>query len=223
MIYDAAHAFGVMYKKQSLLIHGDISTLSFHATKLFHTVEGGALVTNDDGVAHCVGYMRNFGHKTPEEFWGVGINGKNSEFHAAMGLCVLPKVPELIERRSNLSCLYNDRLDGMNLKKPHHCHETKYNFAYYPVLFPSEEHMLAVMKSLNEARIFPRRYFYPALNQLNYVDYRNTPVAEDVVKRVLCFPLYPGLATTDVEAICTVIKSAMEKCLQLEQNTCVYC
>src|SRR5688572_25479009 len=88
VVYDAAHAFGVEYKGASLLNYGHISTLSFHATKLFHTVEGGGITTNDDELAHRIAYMRNFGHKGQEEFWGLGINGKSSEFHAAMGLCM---------------------------------------------------------------------------------------------------------------------------------------
>ncbi|HLP19244.1 MAG TPA: aminotransferase class V-fold PLP-dependent enzyme, partial [Chitinophagales bacterium] len=92
VIYDAAHAFGVKYHGQALTNYGDASTLSFHATKLFHTTEGGALITNDEDAAHRFSYMRNFGHKGQEDFWGLGINAKNSEFHAAMGLCVFPHI-----------------------------------------------------------------------------------------------------------------------------------
>jgi dTDP-4-amino-4,6-dideoxygalactose transaminase len=103
VLYDAAHAFGVRYKGNSLLSYGDIATISFHATKLFHTAEGGAIITNNDELAHKISYMRNFGHNGPEHFWGIGINGKSSELHAALGLCILPEVNNLIKRRKELS------------------------------------------------------------------------------------------------------------------------
>ena len=209
VIYDAAHAFGVCYKGQSLLVHGDIATLSFHATKLFHTVEGGALVTDNDELAHRIGYMRNFGHKTPETFWGVGINGKNSEFHAAMGLCVLPKVPQLITQRSRISSLYDDEFHDIGMQRPARPESTQYNFSYYPVVLPSEEHLLKASDALSECQVYPRRYFFPPLNELSYVCCRSTPIAEDMARRVLCLPLYPDIADADVRKICAVIKMAM--------------
>ena len=138
VIYDAAHAFGGKYKDQPLANFGDIATLSFHATKLFHTVEGGAIVTNDDDAARRIAYLRNFGHQGPESFQGLGINGKNSELHAAMGLCILPKVPDIIARRRLLCELYDQLLQGSGLKRPRQLAGTHYNYAYYPVLFPSE-------------------------------------------------------------------------------------
>ncbi|MBE0685043.1 MAG: DegT/DnrJ/EryC1/StrS family aminotransferase, partial [Anaerolineaceae bacterium] len=110
VIYDAAHAFGVRFKEKSLVSYGDTSTLSFHATKLFHTVEGGAIITQDDEIANRISYMRNFGHKGQEDFWGLGINGKNSEFHAAMGLCNLNHISSIIERRKQVSEWYDDLL-----------------------------------------------------------------------------------------------------------------
>ena len=193
MIYDAAHAFGVQYKEQSLLVHGDIATLSFHATKLFHTGEGGAVITNDDDVAHRIAYMRNFGHKGQEDFWGLGINGKNSEFHAAMGLCVLPKVPELIGKRRAISGLYDRLLEGHDLVEAPTARSDGYNFAYYPVIFQTEECLLAVRDALNERQVFPRRYFYPALSALEYAHVDHNPVSEDIAKRVLCLPLADDL------------------------------
>ncbi len=205
IIYDAAHAFGVNYKGTSVLNYGDISTLSFHATKLFHTIEGGAIITNDDELAHKISYMRNFGHNGPEAFFGVGINGKTSEFNAAMGLCILPKVPELIEARKRISELYDDLLKSTSLKKPELPEATEYNYAYYPVLFETEEQLLETRKRLNENSVFPRRYFYPSLNTVNYMGKQDAPVSEDVSKRVLCLPIYFDLAENDVRRIATLL------------------
>jgi len=208
VIYDAAHAFGVRYKGQSLLTHGDISTLSFHATKLFHTVEGGALITDDDEVAHRIAYMRNFGHEGTENFWGLGINGKNSEFHAAMGLCILPKVPELITERKAISELYDKLLQDTGLVRPKFSDDTEYNYAYYPVLFNSEKQLLTARATLNANDIFPRRYFFPALNKLPYVKQQvYMPIAERIAKQVLSLPMYPTLSKETVERIVKLIKS----------------
>lgn len=209
VIYDGAHAFGVRYKGQSLLVHGDIATLSFHATKLFHTVEGGALLTNDDEVAHRIGYMRNFGHKGQEEFWGLGINGKNSEFHAAMGLCMLPKVTDLIAKRKAVSEMYDSLVRESGLSRPKRLEATIYNYAYYPVLCPSEAQLLSVRAALNADGISPRRYFFPSLNLLPYLKYKPMSVAENTAGRVLCLPLYPELSEADVGTICAAVLSAM--------------
>ena len=203
VIYDSAHTFGAKYLEKSLVSFGDISTLSFHATKLFHTVEGGAIVTDDDDLAHRVSYMRNFGHNGQEAFWGLGINGKNSEFHAAMGLCNLKYVPEIIAARRQVSDWYDELLPRSALTRPTLPDGTEYNFAYYPVLFPSQTELLKARDHLNAAQIFPRRYFYPALNHLPYLDYRKFPVTENVAPRVLCLPLYPELSRIDIKSIVT--------------------
>ena len=207
VIYDAAHAFVVRYKDQSLLLHGHIATLSFHATKLFHTVEGGALVTNDDDVAHRLAYMRNFGHKGQEEFWGLGINGKNSEFHAAMGLCVLNQVNDLIAKRKSVCLIYDEYLKGSGFEKPKRFDNVLYNYAYYPVLFSSEKQLLGVRAALNKNNIFPRRYFYPSLNNLNFVRNQKMPISEHVARRVLCLPLFDSIEPAIVEQISTIINS----------------
>jgi dTDP-4-amino-4,6-dideoxygalactose transaminase len=210
VIYDAAHAFAVRYKGQSLLTHGDISTLSFHATKLFHSGEGGALVTNDDDLAHRISYMRNFGHKGTDDYFGLGINGKNSEFHAAMGLCVLSKVPELIAKRKTIYELYDTLLRDTSLVGTKRLAGTEYNYAYYPLLFNSEEQLLTVRATLNAKDIFPRRYFFPTLNLLPYIKPRVCmPVAESVAKRVLCLPLYDSLDSETVKEIAELIKSRL--------------
>lgn len=209
VIYDAAHAFGVTYKENSVLNYGDISTLSFHATKLFHTGEGGAIVTNDDELAHRIAYMRNFGHNGPEAFWGVGVNGKSSELHAAMGLCVLPKVPELIAKRRLLSERYDALLDGAKCVRPVIREHTAYNFSYHPIVLPSEEVLLKVRDNLNAHEITPRRYFYPSLNTLSYVDPQPAPVSEDISRRVLCLPLYYDLEISQVEDIARLINEVI--------------
>ena len=206
VIYDAAHAFGVKYKGKELVNFGDISTLSFHATKLFHTAEGGAVITQIKKTADRIAYSRNFGHKGQEDFWGLGINGKNSELHAAIGLCMLVSVKKHIKSRKVISELYNKHLKGTGLKTQQISKNTEYNYAYYPVIFRSEKQLLAVRKALNSEKIYPRRYFYPALNNLNYVEYRKCPVAEDIAGRILCLPLFPGLPVRSVTRICRIIK-----------------
>lgn len=205
VIYDAAHTFGVKYLGKSLVSFGDISTLSFHATKLFHTVEGGAIITNNDDLAHRISYMRNFGHDGPEAFWGIGVNGKNSEFHAAMGLCNLKHLPDIIEARKQVSAWYDELLSGSSLTRPSLPEGAEYNFAYYPVLFPSEELLLKAKDLLNQNSIYPRRYFYPCLNRLPYVNYVSAPVAENISPRVLCLPLYPDLEFESVTKIVHLI------------------
>jgi dTDP-4-amino-4,6-dideoxygalactose transaminase len=209
VIYDAAHAFGVRYRGQSLVSYGDIATLSFHATKLFHTGEGGALVTDDDDLAHRLAYMRNFGHKGQEDFWGLGINGKNSELHAAMGLCVLPRVPELIAKRRVVSKLYDSLLDWHSLSKPRRREHTAYNFAYYPVLLQSEEQLLKVRKVLHAHQVYPRRYFYPSLNALPYAHGGSSPVSEEIARRVLCLPLSHSLDRQSVQLISASVQEAL--------------
>lgn len=206
VIYDAAHAFGVKYKGQPLVNFGDISTLSFHATKLFHTGEGGALVTNNANLANRIQTLMNFGHLDKEKFAGVGINGKNSEVHAAMGLCILPRIHELIERRRELSQEYDRGLQGTDITKPCPLPATEHNFAYYAVLFPSEQRLVQAQQALNEHGIMPRRYFYPALNSLNYVSHRPMPVAEDMAGKVLCLPLSHYLEVEDVRRITRILR-----------------
>ena len=211
IIYDAAHAFGVKYKDKALVNYGDVATLSFHATKLFHTTEGGGLVTNDETVAHKFTYMRNFGHKGQEDFWGVGINAKNSEFHAAMGLSVLPYVEEIIKKRKDLSKLYDELLpvNSFAIMRPAISKETEYNYAYYPIILENEKVLLSVRDSLNAEFIYPRRYFYPSLSTLNYVQKYEVPVCADISKRVLCLPLYYELELDQVKRICQIIRHVL--------------
>ncbi|WP_324671796.1 DegT/DnrJ/EryC1/StrS family aminotransferase [Hymenobacter sp. GOD-10R] len=208
VIYDAAHAFGVDYDDQSVLNYGDISTLSFHATKLFHTGEGGAIVTQDDALAKKIAYMRNCGHVSANQVVGLGINAKNSEIHAALGLCVLPHVEELIAHRRALTALYDALLIPRAIQRPMPSPRAEINYSYYPVLLPSEDHLLIAVNALNQADIYPRRYFYPALTNLPYVAAgASCPVAESVASRVLCLPLYHDLQESEVERIATIINA----------------
>jgi len=206
VIYDGAHAFGVTYKGKSIFEYGDISTCSFHATKLFHTVEGGCVVTRDPELLKKIAYLRNFGHDGPDRFAELGINGKNSEFHAAMGLVNLKYVDRIIETRKNLSQHYDRFLDTFQGVKPALTEGTEYNYAYYPVLFHSEQLLLRVVESLNQNWIHPRRYFFPSLEDLPYVhkDFR-CAVSDAVSRRALCLPLYDTLTNEEIDMIFRLI------------------
>lgn len=194
VIFDAAHAFGSTYKNKPLVAYGDISTLSFHATKLFHTVEGGAIVCADPDTAEKVNYMRNFGHNGPEAFFGLGINGKNSEFHAAMGLSLWPMMDEIITKRRNICSVYNQVFNKCEaIHRPVLPADTLHNGAYYPVIFPSENVLKKVRAKLEDLNIFTRRYFYPALSSLPYVKPQEMPNAESVANTILCLPVFPDL------------------------------
>jgi dTDP-4-amino-4,6-dideoxygalactose transaminase len=214
VIYDAAHTFGASYNGQSIMNYGDLSTCSFHATKVFHTVEGGCIVTNDDAMALKLQHFRSFGHQY-DNYYGVGINAKNSEFHAAMGLCILPKVPALIAARKERFGYYDSRLDFNRITRPSLLPGMTYNYAYYPVVFDSEETLLRVMDSLKAEGVTPRRYFYPSLNTLPFtfrpgaVTAQPCPISEDIALRVLCLPLYPDLAEADVDRIASIVNASV--------------
>lgn len=210
VIYDAAHCFGVKYKNIPLVNYGNISTLSFHATKLFQTVEGGAVITNCEELAHKISYLRNFGHKGPEQFEGVGINGKNSEFHAAMGLCTLPKILNFIQERKVLSEIYDNLLlENSKIKRPVIRSGTEYNYSYYPIILQNEEVLLNLVSILNQKNVFPRRYFYPSLCTLNYVGRFEMPISKDISKRILCLPLYNGLLEEEVIYVSNLINDTI--------------
>jgi dTDP-4-amino-4,6-dideoxygalactose transaminase len=212
VIYDAAHCFGVKLNGESLLMHGDASILSFHATKLFHTAEGGAVVCNDKEVLNRVSLMKKFGHIGEDEYLDIGINAKMSELHAAMGLCVLPKVDELIELRKLRSERYNQLFGGLELQILSIPDNLQYNYAYYPVVFPDHSCMLKAREALIEKDIIPRRYFFPSLNTLPYLRDKSKitcSVSEDVSQRVLALPLSHELALPDVEQIAEIVKGVL--------------
>ncbi|MES2544085.1 MAG: DegT/DnrJ/EryC1/StrS family aminotransferase [Bacteroidota bacterium] len=205
VIYDAAHSFGVMHKGKSIFEYGDISTCSFHATKLFHTGEGGAMFTNDNELHKKLFYSHNFGHKDLLSFSGLGINAKMSELQAAMGLTVFPYISYILKERKKIIDFYNANLDFSSLKILKIREETTWNYSYYPVIFESEEKLLEVLKILNENDIFPRRYFYPSLNAIEYTKGKSMPISESISSRICCLPLYVGLEDKNLELIVSLI------------------
>jgi len=205
VIYDAAHCFGTKYKGESIFKWGDVSTTSFHATKLYHTVEGGAIFTEDPDLLKQMAWRRNFGHNGPEDFHGAGINGKNSEFHAAMGIVNLDYIDKILASRKEQSAIYDKMLQKANVKKLKIDSQTEFNHAYYPIVFESHELMIQVKKSLELKEIFPRRYFYPSLSSLNYVGENHTPISDDIASRILCLPLFFELSECEIEMVCRII------------------
>ena len=210
VIYDGAHAFGATYKGKSLLSYGDISTCSFHATKLFHTVEGGCVIANDETVAKQLMLYRQFGH-VYDEYFSIGINGKNSEFHAAMGLCVLPQMEKIIADRKKITQQYDKTLSPV-IQRPAMDDALDYNYGYYPVVFESEAQLLRVIENLKQNNISGRRYFYPSLNELPYLQKQSCPVSEDISRRALCLPLYYGLQEEEVKTILDSITQIIVPC-----------
>lgn len=209
VIYDAAHSFGVTYNNKSIFEYGDIITCSFHATKLFHTSEGGAMFANDVDLQHKLFYSHNFGHNGPLAFHGLGINGKMSELQAAMGLAVLPYMDNIIKERKKVVEYYNAHLDFSKLQPLKIRENTQWNYSYYPMVFESEEQLLRIEKVLNENQIFPRRYFYPSLNTIDYANGEKMPISESIAARVLCLPLYVGLDENDRGKIVKLINSGL--------------
>ena len=189
VVYDAAHAFDVKHKNQSVLNYGDISTLSFHATKLFHTIEGGALIIKDNELANKARSLINFGFNNAGEISNLGINAKMNEFEAAMGLCVLDDINLILEKRKATYNNYDQALSGM-VQLQEKNNNSSNNYAYFPIVLESEDQLLSIVQKLNKMQIFPRRYFRPSLNKLNYVEQGQAcPISEDVSNRVLCLPL----------------------------------
>lgn len=209
VIYDAAHSFGAKYKGKQILSYGDIATCSFHTTKVFHTIEGGCIICKDAETENNLKLMRSFGH-LGDEYFAVGINGKNSEFHAAMGLCNLPDLPQIIAKRKVFYEYYNHTLKGLPLQIPQTLEGTEYNYAYYPVVFETEEKLLLAKKLLGESNIFPRRYFFPSLNKLPFINNNNEcPVSEKVSLTALSLPFSIELEFSDIDNIVAIIKKAI--------------
>ncbi|MFD2916270.1 DegT/DnrJ/EryC1/StrS family aminotransferase [Psychroserpens luteus] len=206
VIYDAAHCFGVIYNNQSVFNYGDVSTCSFHATKLFHTGEGGALFCKDE-LYQSMFQHHNFGHDGPEAFHGLGINAKMSEPQAAMGLSVLPYIENIIKDRERVVNTYKNLIPNLQTIKIRD--HTKWNYSYYPVIFKTEKQLLSVLNILNKEDIYPRRYFYPSLNDLPYLDHVVMPISDSIAKRIFCLPLYYGLSESNIQKISNLIKTAI--------------
>ncbi|MEJ7737936.1 MAG: DegT/DnrJ/EryC1/StrS family aminotransferase [Chitinophagaceae bacterium] len=205
VIYDAAHGFGSKYNGRSVFAFGDVSTTSFHATKLFHTVEGGAVFTAANELLKRMAYMRNFGHNGPEDFAEIGINGKNSELHAAMGLINLKYVDVILQSRKQQAERYDYWLRQLKARKPVITQGAEFNYAYYPIVFESEEQLLKSVDILNGNLIYPRRYFYPSLNKLHYVPESTCAISEDLSRKVLCLPVYKGLSSEEIDLVCRLL------------------
>lgn len=206
VIYDGAHAFSVNYKGKSIFEYGDISTCSLHATKLYHSTEGGLVITKEANVLKKLALMRNFGISDFNQFGELGINGKNSEFHAAMGLTNLKYIDDIIEKRKELSLQYDLGLKNLKGFMPTWNINSKPNYAYYPVVFETEQLLLNVMEELGKNQIFTRRYFYPSLaTALPYLQPTDLPITDDISKRVLCLPLYYDLTVEEVNLITRLI------------------
>lgn len=193
VIYDASHAFGVNYKGESLLKNGDAATLSFHATKLFHTGEGGAIIFKRKEDLERAKKIVNFGITGPESIEELGINAKMNELQAAMGLCVLDEMEENFKARRGVWQLYEEALsEVLQLQlKPE---ALEYNYAYFPVVFDSEEQTMKIMASLKENGVLARRYFYPSLESVGCLGAKEEqPMSKNIASRILCLPIYSTL------------------------------
>lgn len=211
VIYDAAHAFGVKVDGKSIFEYGDISICSTHATKVFHTVEGGFLVAKDASVFTRIKAMRNFGFKDYSSFSCLGINAKNSEFHAAIGILNLKYIDKILRKRKLLSELYDKLLSPLDFIKPKLVESANKNYSFYPVILESEEVLINCVEALSRESIFTRRYFYPSLTRsLNYLKESNElPIVDDISKRVLCLPLYFDLKEDEVKYVSKVLNKTI--------------
>ncbi|MFT4802974.1 MAG: dTDP-4-amino-4,6-dideoxygalactose transaminase [Psychroserpens sp.] len=202
VIYDAAHCFGVQYKGQSIFNYGDISTCSFHATKIFHTGEGGAAFCNNN-TYDSVFFRHNFGHDGPDKFKYIGINAKMTELQAALGLAVIGYMPRIIESRIKSVQTYKRNLSiGRTFKLRDY---TVWNGSYFPLILDDEEQLNSVVYLLNKNNIFPRRYFFPSLNNLFELTDQICPISSSIAQRVLCLPLYHDLDKNDQNLIIKII------------------
>ena len=211
LVYDAAQAFGSRYAGKSLLDYGDYSICSFHATKLFHTAEGGCVISHSAAAQQALSRARAFGHEG-DTHYSLGINAKMSELHAAMGLLLLPGTEEEIAQRKRVHAMYDTLLAGMDLSFPEIDANLDWNYAYYPVLLPDEKSLLRVHDALAAQDVYTRRYFYPALNTLPYIkpEWQTVcPVAENLASRALCLPFYGDLEEEQIVRIATSLGNAL--------------
>ncbi|PAF47065.1 aminotransferase DegT [Helicobacter sp. 12S02634-8] len=217
VIYDAAHAFGVRLiektsnaqtaqKGTSIFNYGDISTLSLHATKLFHSIEGGLIIAKDPAYITEAKKLINFGlaNALPTT---IGINAKNSEFHAAMGLCVLDDIDTILQERQRIWEYYYKHLkDDFTTQTLHQ--NASNNYHYFPIVFPSQEELSKALTQLNALKIFPRRYFYPSLDDLSFAPTPYAcPISRDIASKILCLPLYVGLPQVAQDSIIHTLKT----------------
>lgn len=219
VIYDAAHTFGVKYKNRGIGSYGDASMFSFHATKVFNTIEGGAVCFKDETVATKLYRLKNFGIKNETIVDGVGSNAKMNEFQAAMGLCNLKHIDEEIEKRKKVVEQYRRKfseIPGINISPIQE--NVKSNYAYFPIVV--DEKLFGVSRNeiydeLKKQNIFARKYFYPLTNTFdcfhNRYDANETPVALHISKRVLTLPLFADLGIDEADRICEIILSMKDE------------
>jgi dTDP-4-amino-4,6-dideoxygalactose transaminase len=219
VIYDAAHAFGVRNDQGSILRHGDLSVLSFHATKVFNTFEGGAIICPDAKTKQRIDHLKNFGFVDEVTVVAAGINGKMSEINAAFGMLQLQHIDAALARRKEIDTEYRKRLKGVKgIRCLQDAGETVANYSYFPILVEGSYSLSrdALYQRLRDHNIYARRYFYPLIS--SFPMYRgfasshkdNLPVATEAASRVLCLPIYPNLSDAQVEEIAAVITSALE-------------
>nr|WP_319271822.1 DegT/DnrJ/EryC1/StrS family aminotransferase [uncultured Draconibacterium sp.] len=217
VIYDAAHAFSVRQNGESILNFGDLSVLSFHATKVFNTIEGGAIVCHNEKIKKQIDYLKNFGFTGETEVVAPGINAKMNEVQAAYGILQLKSIDEHIKMRKELYEIYRESLNGISgirlMNKPE---DLSYNYAYVPIFVDEQEYGISrddLYQKLKENNIYGRRYFYPLISQfptyqgLDSANPSNLPVAMKLSQEVICLPIYPGLNPKDVRMICSLIKN----------------
>ena len=217
IIYDAAHAFGVRVNEESILKAGDISTLSFHATKVYNTIEGGALVCHDEATKMRIDYLKNFGFANETTVVAPGINSKMDEIRAAYGLLNLKQVDDAIAKRKATAEKYRAALkDIPGIRMLQDIEGVRHNYAYFPIFIDEKKYGLsrdALYEKLKEYNIFGRRYFYPLISTfsaykgLESADPKNLPVAHRLADQVLCLPMFAGLSEADVERVLDIITS----------------
>lgn len=213
VIYDAAHVFGVEIDGKGIGTYGDISMFSFHATKVFNTIEGGALVYNNLELKNKIEKLKNFGINGPEKVEYIGMNAKMNEFQAAMGICNLRHIEKEIEKRKKVYNKYIDRLKNIDgIKIPQTRNGVKLNYAYLPVVFNEKifgKSRDKVKEELEQENIFTRKYFYPLINDYDcykeMYDSRKTPIAKKISDRVLTLPMFANLELEDIDKICDII------------------
>ena len=211
VIYDAAHAIGSTYKGKSLLEYGDISATSMHGTKLFNTAEGGGCITNNYELNEKLKRIRFFGHDNSKNIVEDGFNGKMTEVHAALGIANLKYYDEVLQDRKDKYLYYKEKLSSNSTLVFQTIKYGETNYSYFPLILKSEDELLKVEKTLNEQKIYPRRYFYPSLNTYNaVVEYIDMPISEDVSRRVLCLPLYWKLDYKDMDRVISRILKVLQ-------------